>query len=111
MRISVPTIPVLLTPSNAPQVPRARAIERLSEFLGGGTGPTTVLTGAGVSVDSGVRAYRGKDGRYMNPNYECVHIYVIIVDILITIPDLSLYVLQTPLFRPSSLTSYLSITN
>jgi hypothetical protein len=31
-----------------------------------------VLTGAGVSVDSGVKAYRGKDGRYMNPDYKCV---------------------------------------
>ncbi|CAG7847483.1 NAD-dependent protein deacylase SIR4 {ECO:0000255/HAMAP-Rule:MF_03161} {ECO:0000255/HAMAP-Rule:MF_03161}; AltName: Full=Regulatory protein SIR2 homolog 4 {ECO:0000255/HAMAP-Rule:MF_03161}; Flags: Precursor [Serendipita indica DSM 11827] len=40
----------------------------LEDFLSGG--PATVLTGAGVSVDSGIRAYRGKDGRYMNPNYQ-----------------------------------------
>jgi NAD+-dependent protein deacetylase sirtuin 4 len=72
MRISVPTIPVLSVPSNVPRISRERAIERLAGFLAG-SGGTTLLTGAGVSVDSGVRAYRGKDGRYMNPNYKCVH--------------------------------------
>jgi len=44
------------------------AIERLSEFLE--VGNVAILTGAGVSVDSGIRAYRGSDGRYMNPNYK-----------------------------------------
>jgi len=29
-----------------------------------------LITGAGVSVDSGVRAYRGHNGRYLNPNYK-----------------------------------------
>ncbi|KAJ6619877.1 DHS-like NAD/FAD-binding domain-containing protein [Mycena sp. CBHHK59/15] len=54
VRISVPTIPL--------------AVERVAEFLVPGN--VAVLTGAGVSVDSGIRAYRGHDGRYMNPNYK-----------------------------------------
>ncbi|KAG9313096.1 DHS-like NAD/FAD-binding domain-containing protein [Chiua virens] len=70
MRVSVPTIPhvVSWTPTN-PVSPVA-AIERIAAFLASGT--VTLLTGAGVSVDSGIRAYRGKDGRYMNPNYKYV---------------------------------------
>jgi hypothetical protein len=68
MRISIPTIasngtytPVLL--------PITQTIQRLVEFLGASMG-TAVLTGAGVSVDSGIRAYRGDHGRYLNPNYK-----------------------------------------
>ena len=30
----------------------------------GSNGGTVVLTGAGISVDSGIRAYRGKHGSY-----------------------------------------------
>lgn len=71
MRISVPTILPISTPPNLPRISRERAIERLAGFLAG-PGGTTLLTGAGVSVDSGVRAYRGQDGRYMNPNYKYV---------------------------------------
>jgi hypothetical protein len=71
MRVSVPTIPTrsALAPS-APPISPAAAIERISEFLRPGN--VCLLTGAGVSVDSGIRAYRGKDGRYMNPNYKYV---------------------------------------
>lgn len=68
MRISIPNItsngtytPLLL--------PVPQTIRRLVEFLDGSTG-TAVLTGAGVSVDSGIRAYRGDQGRYINPNYK-----------------------------------------
>lgn len=68
MRISIPSIasnatyaPILL--------PTTQTIQRLVEFLGTSTG-TAVLTGAGVSVDSGIRAYRGDHGRYINPNYK-----------------------------------------
>jgi NAD-dependent deacetylase sirtuin 4 len=71
MRITVPTLPTPLTPYVASYIAKPAAIERLFQFLTGG-GTTTLLTGAGVSVDSGVRAYRGKDGRYMNPNYKSV---------------------------------------
>ena len=45
-------------------------MDRVATFLSGGN--ATIVTGAGVSVDSGIQAYRGKDGRYMNPNYKCV---------------------------------------
>jgi NAD-dependent deacetylase sirtuin 4 len=73
MRITVPTLPVYPNLPPRPPTPPAAAIARLVDFLHAGaseTGGVTVLTGAGVSVDSGVRAYRGSDGRYMNPNYK-----------------------------------------
>ncbi|KAF5338369.1 hypothetical protein D9611_012484 [Ephemerocybe angulata] len=70
MRISVPHIPQasLLAKASGIQYSREEAVERLYNFFR--AGKTTVLTGAGVSVDSGIRAYRGPDGRYMNPNYK-----------------------------------------
>ncbi|ESK94883.1 nad-dependent deacetylase [Moniliophthora roreri MCA 2997] len=70
MRVSVPNIPQTLLSSAQilPSVSIQEAIERVANFLTAGN--VTVLTGAGVSVDSGIRAYRGKDGRYMNPNYK-----------------------------------------
>ncbi|KAJ6518909.1 DHS-like NAD/FAD-binding domain-containing protein [Mycena sanguinolenta] len=68
MRISVPSIPLLSTRPPAPTRSLQEAIERVAAFLLPGN--VTVLTGAGVSVDSGIRAYRGSDGRYMNPNYK-----------------------------------------
>ena len=48
----------------------AEATEILADFIKSGN--IAVLTGAGVSVDSGIRAYRGDDGRYMNPNYKYI---------------------------------------
>jgi NAD-dependent deacetylase sirtuin 4 len=68
MRINIPniTINAAYTPT---LLPAAQTIQRLVEFLGASTG-TAVLTGAGVSVDSGIRAYRGDHGRYINPNYK-----------------------------------------
>lgn len=70
MRISVPGVPQAIL--NAQPVfavnDIAEALDRLSSFLR--AGKVAVLTGAGVSVDSGLRAYRGEDGRYMNPNYK-----------------------------------------
>ena len=73
MRLSVPNIPpaILSTASqrNTPSVSSSEAVQRISSFLS--SGRAAVLTGAGVSVDSGVKAYRGKDGRYMNPDYKC----------------------------------------
>jgi hypothetical protein len=67
MRVSVPTI---ITGFGAPKrtISPAAAVERIADFLTPGN--VTLLTGAGVSVASGIRAYRGKDGRYMNPNYQ-----------------------------------------
>ena len=72
MRISVPTIPtaILSSATSAAAVSPAAAVERISAFLAPGNVAT--ITGAGVSVDSGIRAYRGAKGRYLNPNYKCV---------------------------------------
>ncbi|KZT07293.1 DHS-like NAD/FAD-binding domain-containing protein [Laetiporus sulphureus 93-53] len=70
MRVSVPTIPeALLRTATATQtISHAGAVERISSFIAPGN--VAVLTGAGVSVDSGIRAYRGVKGRYLNPNYK-----------------------------------------
>jgi hypothetical protein len=73
MRFSVPNIPPAILSNaaqrNVPNVSPSEAVQRISSFLS--SGRAAVLTGAGVSVDSGVKAYRGKDGRYMNPDYKC----------------------------------------
>jgi len=75
MRIRVPDIPhtILSASFPLPQISSAEAIDRIAAFLG--LGNVAVLTGAGVSVDSGIRAYRGRDGRYMNPNYKCLCLF------------------------------------
>ena len=73
MRVSVPTIPdAVLRSANSQsrRISPALAVERISAFLS--NGKTAVITGAGVSVDSGIRAYRGEHGRYLNPNYKYV---------------------------------------
>ncbi|CAE6534613.1 unnamed protein product [Rhizoctonia solani] len=69
MRIKIPTIPEALL-SREPTLPTdvLVASERVATFLSKGN--SLVVTGAGVSVESGIRAYRGKTGRYMNPNYK-----------------------------------------
>ncbi|KIK50455.1 hypothetical protein GYMLUDRAFT_51162 [Collybiopsis luxurians FD-317 M1] len=70
MRVSVPHIPQSVLALNSPvnRVSTAEAIDRVSSFLAPGN--VTLITGAGVSVDSGIRSYRGADGRYINPNYK-----------------------------------------
>ncbi|KIM44686.1 hypothetical protein M413DRAFT_25129 [Hebeloma cylindrosporum] len=70
MRVSVPGIPqaILDAKHDLSIKSISEATKRLAEFIGGAN--VTLLTGAGVSVDSGIRAYRGEDGRYMNPNYK-----------------------------------------
>ncbi|KAI0285837.1 DHS-like NAD/FAD-binding domain-containing protein [Russula aff. rugulosa BPL654] len=72
MRFSIPNIPAAVL-SNAAQrktqsVSPSEAVQRIAEFLS--SGRAAVLTGAGVSVDSGLKAYRGEDGRYTNPDYK-----------------------------------------
>ncbi|KAH6915948.1 DHS-like NAD/FAD-binding domain-containing protein [Coprinopsis sp. MPI-PUGE-AT-0042] len=78
MRVSVPHIPqaILSAKPAFPQISREEAITKLSDFVKSGN--LTVLTGAGVSVDSGIRAYRGPDGRYMNPNYKPIFYHELI---------------------------------
>lgn len=64
VRISIPTLPKLLTPYLNPHASFSLqdASSKLATFLRDGNGRTLVITGAGVSVDSGIRAYRGEDG-------------------------------------------------
>lgn len=71
VRVSIPTIPVRppRPPSALTLLPTPAAGEHLATFLANGKGRTLTITGAGVSVDSGIRAYRGEEGRYLNPNY------------------------------------------
>jgi len=72
MKINIPTIPpAILAAARLKQYEAIHipsVVERIGAFLAPGN--VAVLTGAGVSVDSGIRAYRGDDGRYMNPNYK-----------------------------------------
>ena len=72
MRVSVPNIPeAILRSANAAQaraILPVEAVDRIASFLSPGN--VAVVTGAGVSVDSGIRAYRGAKGRYLNPNYK-----------------------------------------
>ncbi|KAH7915278.1 DHS-like NAD/FAD-binding domain-containing protein [Hygrophoropsis aurantiaca] len=76
MRVSLPTIPHVITASGTQTISPAVAVERIASFLAPGN--VALLTGAGVSVDSGIRAYRGKDGRYMNPNYKPIFYHELI---------------------------------
>ncbi|KAF8269824.1 DHS-like NAD/FAD-binding domain-containing protein [Lactarius quietus] len=82
MRLSVPNIPPSILANAAlrdvPSVLPAEAVQRISSFLSSGT--AAILTGAGVSVDSGVKAYRGIDGRYMNPDYKPIFYQQLIDD-------------------------------
>ena len=75
VRISIPNIDITIPASAAAAAlgacTKAAAVDKLAGFLAQ-QGPTALLTGAGVSVDSGIRPYRGQDGRYMNPNYQSV---------------------------------------
>ncbi|CAL1714214.1 unnamed protein product [Somion occarium] len=70
VRLSVPTIPqaILSSATSSKTISPAAAVERIAEFLAPGN--VAVITGAGVSVDSGIRAYRGEKGIYLNPNYK-----------------------------------------
>ncbi|KAF8579902.1 DHS-like NAD/FAD-binding domain-containing protein [Ramaria rubella] len=77
MRISIPHVPSTIL--NAPRKPKLSldfAIDRIAAFLSAGN--VSILTGAGVSVDSGIRAYRGIDGRYMNPNYKPIFFHELV---------------------------------
>ena len=69
MRLSVPTIPIRAGASNVtvPQIVVEEAAAKLTRWLRrkdsrGRQGNVLVLTGAGISVDSGIRAYRGTGG-------------------------------------------------
>lgn len=84
VRISIPNIRVNINSNNnnihphplpypVTKLSKPCAVEKLVNFLASQRPfATALLTGAGVSVDSGIRPYRGQDGRYMNPNYQLV---------------------------------------
>ncbi|KAG7528675.1 hypothetical protein FFLO_06006 [Filobasidium floriforme] len=75
MRISIPNIPLPSAKNPAfvnplADISHTDAVQRVKRFLDQGRGKGLVLTGAGVSVDSGIRAYRGTEGHYtQNPNF------------------------------------------
>ncbi|XAO26266.1 hypothetical protein I312_105101 [Cryptococcus bacillisporus CA1280] len=82
VRISIPTLPPapLVPPNALTLLPTRLAASHLARFLEKGGGKTVILTGAGVSVDSGIRAYRGKEGSYSNPNYKPILFHELVED-------------------------------
>jgi hypothetical protein len=90
MKISVPHIPkaileaAVIPPNNLGTL--ETAVQRVLEFVRPGN--LAVLTGAGVSVDSGIRAYRGHNGTYMNPNYRFVLNFHLLTEIICAQADL-----------------------
>ncbi|GAC71370.1 sirtuin 4 and related class II sirtuins [Moesziomyces antarcticus T-34] len=63
MRISIPSIP---EHASRPTIEYTleRASEMVAEFLSAAKGKALIMTGAGVSVDSGIAPYRGEKGHY-----------------------------------------------
>lgn len=72
VRISIPNLPSrpIQPLSGLSLLSLKEQAAHLRQFLEDGDGRTLVITGAGVSVESGIRAYRGKAGSYSNPNYK-----------------------------------------
>ncbi|KAH0445959.1 hypothetical protein IEQ34_025207 [Dendrobium chrysotoxum] len=66
MRISIPSIPDSVSQNARNQISYSlqSATDLVSSVLQRYRGKTLVMTGAGVSVDSGIAPYRGKDGHY-----------------------------------------------
>lgn len=62
MRVSIPSLPA--GPHAPPTVHSVeRAVQLIEQLLARNARPL-VLTGAGVSVDSGIKSYRGENGMY-----------------------------------------------
>ncbi|WVN90001.1 uncharacterized protein L203_105233 [Cryptococcus depauperatus CBS 7841] len=82
VRVSIPTLPPapIVPPNALTLLPPPLAAAHVAQFLERGRGKTCILTGAGVSVDSGIRAYRGKEGSYSNPNYKPILYHELIED-------------------------------
>lgn len=63
MRISIPSIPEQATRATI-EYSLENASNMIAEFLSAAKGKALVMTGAGVSVDSGIAPYRGQNGHY-----------------------------------------------
>jgi hypothetical protein len=100
MRISIPNIPLPSAKNPAfinplADITHADAVGRVKRFLDKGKGKTLVLTGAGVSVDSGIRAYRGTEGHCESLGLEGPNITIALADLTsCLLPDT-----QNPNFR------------
>lgn len=64
MRISIPSIPETASARRHAAHSFETAVSLLSGLLQKYRGRALVMTGAGVSVDSGIAPYRGADGHY-----------------------------------------------
>ncbi|SPO26141.1 related to NAD-dependent deacetylase sirtuin type 4 [Ustilago trichophora] len=63
MRISIPSIPEQATRATI-EYSLENASNMIAEFLSAAKGKALIMTGAGVSVDSGIAPYRGENGHY-----------------------------------------------
>lgn len=63
MRISIPSIPEQATRATI-EYSLENAAQMVAGFLSAAKGKALVMTGAGVSVDSGIAPYRGENGHY-----------------------------------------------
>ena len=63
MRISIPSIPEQATRATI-EYSLENASNMVAEFLSAAKGKALIMTGAGVSVDSGIAPYRGENGHY-----------------------------------------------
>ena len=63
MRISIPSIPEQATRATI-EYSLENAANMVAELLSSAKGKALIMSGAGLSVDSGISAYRGKEGVY-----------------------------------------------
>lgn len=65
-KLQIPSIPKPKKPSNQKEYTHDQAVELVASFLTQdiARGKTAILSGAGASVESGIRSYRGKEGHY-----------------------------------------------
>ncbi|TIA94410.1 hypothetical protein E3P81_00016 [Wallemia ichthyophaga] len=65
-KLQIPSIPKPKKSSNQKEYTHDQAVELVASFLTQdiARGKTAILSGAGASVESGIRSYRGKEGHY-----------------------------------------------
>ncbi|KAG0264095.1 NAD-dependent protein lipoamidase sirtuin-4 [Mortierella polycephala] len=73
LRTSLSRAMTTATTTRRPEAPFAAAVQELAAFLRDGGSKIAVITGAGISTDSGIPDYRGENGTYtLNPEYKPV---------------------------------------